>query len=540
MTREHSSTNLDRAARSFPGTWRRRGGAAAIVVCNGAAVASQLAGCGSSSPPSTFHPGSSASSSASSTSGGGIFGDGGNGGTLGDAAVIPYSTKNTCPNGGTTTMTGRVLDPAGRNPVFNVTVFVRDTTIPLPDVSKVPIACGCDALFPADVLAFGTTDATGHYTIPNAAHGSGISVVVQNGKWRKEYDNLTIAECGINELPDLTLPKDSSEGSLPDIAIATGGLDSLECLPLRMGVSPSEYVGGAGGNGHIHVYQGFNGATTNPAGPDAVHNLWDTQAHLNAHDVLLLSCEGHETTGGNPGLAMISDYQQFLLNYANAGGRVFASHYQYAWFTTPARGTSPFSTAPNVIGTWSTGAQVIIPADNMAVNAVIDTTLAGGGAFPEGAAFSTWLGAVGALTNGELPIWYARNNVATLAQPPSAEWAHLAPTVTQAPNATQYFSVDTPIGGGAPVGDAGPAVCGRIVYSDLHVGGGPGVAIPGTGMADYANGGGKAGTVPGDCANRPLTPQEEALEFMLFDLSSCLVPPGATTPPPPTVQPPPK
>jgi hypothetical protein len=83
-------------------------------------------------------------------------------------------------------------------------------------------------------------------------------------------------------------------------------------------------------------------------------------------------------------------------------------------------------------------------------------------------------------------------------------------------------------------------VCGRIVYSDLHVGGGPGIAIQNTGDPDYPNNNKMAGTVPSGCANRPLTPQEDALEFMLFDLTSCLVPPGSTTPPPPPVLPPPK
>jgi hypothetical protein len=238
---------------------------------------------------------------------------------------------------------------------------------------------------------------------------------------------------------------------------------------------------------------------------------------------------------------MISDYQNFLLNYANKGGRVFASHYHYAWFTQPANGAGPFQQAPNVLATWTTGAQVVIPQDNIAVNAVINTTLAGGGGFPEGTALQTWLGTVGALTNGQLPVWYSRNNVASLNQPPSAEWAHLAPTVTQAPNATQYFSVDTPIGV-PPAPDGGSSVCGRIVYSDLHVAGGPGVSIPGT-IADYPGSSttaGIVGTVPEACAQRDLTPQEAALEFMLFDLSSCLVPPGETTPPPPNVIPPPK
>jgi hypothetical protein len=41
--------------------------------------------------------------------------------------------------------------------------------------------------------------------------------------------------------------------------------------------------------------------------------------------------------------------------------------------------------------------------------------------------------------------------------------------------------------------------------------------------------------VPTGCAMHPLTPQEKALEFMLFDLSSCLVPPGQAPRPPNSV-----
>jgi hypothetical protein len=40
----------------------------------------------------------------------------------------------------------------------------------------------------------------------------------------------------------------------------------------------------------------------------------------------------------------------------------------------------------------------------------------------------------------------------------------------------------------------------------------------------------KGGTVPSGCAMHALTPQELALEFMFFDLSSCLVPIGEEPP----------
>ena len=174
--------------------------------------------------------------------------------------------------------------------------------------------------------------------------------------------------------------------------------------------------------------------------------------------------------------------------------------------------------------------------DSQAVPAEIDTTLISGAAFPEGVALGQWLNAVGALTANQLPIWFARHNIQALLQPPSTQWIHLAPSVVQAPSAPQYFSVDTPVGA-----SAGGPLCGRVVYSDLHVSGGPGSNAPGV-APDYPlpqGAGGSTGmnmhggVVPTGCASHPLTPQEEALEFMLFDLSSCLVPIGQS--PPPTI-----
>jgi hypothetical protein len=63
----------------------------------------------------------------------------------------------------------------------------------------------------------------------------------------------------------------------------------------------------------------------------------------------------------------------------------------------------------------------------------------------------------------------------------------------------KYFSFNTPVA--AKPEDQ----CGRGVMSDLHIS----TEILGT-------------TMPADCEMNPLTPQELALEFMLFDLSSCV------------------
>ncbi len=506
-------------------------------LCVGASLIGAIA-CGSSSNESKVNgDGTGAGSSTDGSSGSsGLLLPGG-GSTAGDAGTSSSSGTGqvtTCSGSNTTTIEGYVYDPAGKNPLYNVSVYVPDPGSPLPDLDTVPLGCGCTQLYPAKVLATGNpTDATGHFTIPCAPSGS-VSLVVQTGKWRRQYDGVAVTANQANMAPKLSLPANSTEGSLPNLAISTGGADSLECLPLRIGVSASEYVLGSATGGHIHIYTGYHGATMTQGSVDSYKTLWDTQAHMNEHDVVLLSCEGQETTGGTPGEKLSATSQSYLMNYANAGGRVFASHFHYAWFNT-----GPFDTGANKLATWITGAQHI--DDTQSFPSDIDATLASGATFPEGSALQQWLGLVGALTANQLPIWFARNNVKALAQPPSTEWIHLDAKVSQAPSAVQYFSADTPVGG---------AVCGRVVYSDLHVSGGPGTNAPGV-PPDYptppAQGGGgrgmgggtmqamQGGIVPSQCAAHALTPQEEALEFMLFDLSSCLVPIGQTTAPPPTI-----
>jgi hypothetical protein len=198
--------------------------------------------------------------------------------------------------------------------------------------------------------------------------------------------------------------------------------------------------------------------------------------------------------------------QTALYDYAQAGGRVFASHFRYAWFDS-----GPFG-AEN-LASWTPGSN-----DMGSINSTIVTTLPNGQPFPKGQALDQWLGVVGALTNGELPIQEARHNAnVSASNMPSQSWI-LADQNANPAGSTQYFSFDMPIG-------AAPAnQCGRVVFSDLHVG---------AASNDSPN-----QPVPQDCAAGPLSPQEKALEFMLFDLSSCVTPDSQPPqPPPPQPQP---
>jgi hypothetical protein len=217
------------------------------------------------------------------------------------------------------------------------------------------------------------------------------------------------------------------------------------------------------------------------------------------YDILLLSCEGGETFNANPAQ---------LETYLNQGGRAFGSHFHYAWFSGPIGSGQSYS-APadwgNNLATWSAGTGGF---GGQANGKIVQTLNGSTKPFPKGVALFQWLGLNGALgINGapaqELPIVQPRfNAVVGPGNKPSQPWINDDAT----PN-TMFFSFDTPVNAPlAPDGGA-PNYCGRAVFSDLHVGGG---------SSD-------TGSPPGGCANADLSPQEKALEFMLFDLSSCVL-----------------
>ena len=124
---------------------------------------------------------------------------------------------------------------------------------------------------------------------------------------------------------------------MPHIAVTAGGCDALECLLRGMGVDTSEFVAGANPAGHIHVFNGeggdFPGAPK--AGGDAANplggELWNSAAKMSAYDSVLLSCECSEANENKGGAVGAPGARQAMHDYANAGGRVIATHFHYTW-----------------------------------------------------------------------------------------------------------------------------------------------------------------------------------------------------------------
>ena len=210
----------------------------------------------------------SSSSNSSGTAGGGVGGDGSNHST--SAAFMDGATTGTsgactglqcqihaCSGGGSTTISGTIYDPAGKNPLYGVVAYVPNST---PKPFTAGASCyTCGDLYTGDPIAAGVSDAHGHFTITNAPDGANIPLVIQVGKWRRQFVIPNVGMCTDTPTTDhtLLLPKkdisNGGEGDMPNMAISTGGSDTLECLMSRIGVDKTEYTPGPAGTGPVGV-----------------------------------------------------------------------------------------------------------------------------------------------------------------------------------------------------------------------------------------------------------------------------------------------
>jgi hypothetical protein len=405
-----------------------------------------------------------------------------------------------------TTVSGFVLDPAGKNPLYDVIVYVPNAPVQpfSPDV-----ACDqCGSLPSGSPLVAALTGPDGKFVLSHVPTGGNIPVVLQLGKWRKQVTVPYVTACQDTLMDDpmlMRLPAKQSEGDMPMIAVATGGCDPFECLLRKIGIDDSEFTD-QGGTGRVQVFKGAGGASISASTVPAAQ-LWASQA-LTDFDLVINACECSEEPTEKPQSSIDN-----LVSYANAGGRLFNTHYHYYWID-PTKITSqpPVATNP----AWQSTALFIPEQDGTSsIDGFVDQT------FPKGDAFAQWLVNVSASTNiGIFPIDQARYNAQTV-YPPSTLWVNNPNTgeTDTTGNALLHYTFNTPVG--LPPNFQ----CGKVLYSDFHV----------VSTAEGGDGGTSSGaTFPAECDTQPMSPQELALEFMLFDLSACIQEDSQAPQPPPT------
>jgi hypothetical protein len=442
-------------------------------------------------------------------------------GVCGSTCTGLCTSQVTCGDGGAqTSVTGTVLAGASAwtnlapDPVPNVLVYVPNAPLQPFTAGASCRQCGADVTGSPLVSTY--TDFDGTFTLTNVPAGASIPIVIQLGRWRSVF-NVNVPACASTALPaPLHLPRNSGEGNIPLTAISTGKVDALECVLLKMGVDQSEFTPDTGA-GRIHIYAGDpgpNGGNPNNGAPGATvtgaHNepaLMGAGGTFMNYDQLMFPCWGDAATKTAAELAN-------LITYADSGGHFFATHYSYSWLVNNHEFNNVAVWAPNFdnpgTGPWTLNVSNIVPPSPPA---------------PHSETFAKWLNKVAALSNSaatvpatpKVSIVNPRNDVHALPDGGvSVDWID---GLDQRPNSNdpknpfagngtplvEHFTFNTPVGA--------TSQCGHAIFSDFHV----------------TNANSTTGTeFPAEC-DRAFTPQEKILEFMIWDLASCVPPPTTPT-----------
>ena len=410
-----------------------------------------------------------------------------------------------CSGQGTTSVSGKVYDPAMANPIPHAFVFVpTDPMGKLPVITAGAKTCDTCGLSLGSYVAATMSDATGSFSLSGVPTGTQIPVVVQIGKWRREVFVATTA-CQDTALgPAFThLPATQAEGDMPAMALLTGGADNLGCLLAQFGIGRGEFSSPHAG-GRLDVYQGLGGSaglglgggapglSSGTAGDCTSTScpLWSGKQSLESYDIVLLSCEGStydqpiDAGGIATGINVTPVGKQAMHDWLGEGGKVFATHFQYTWFEN-----SPAADFQG-IATWLGSS-----SGNEQGSFIVETS------FPKAQDFRTDLVDAGAMVaDGGLALTGVGTSVSSV-NPPALAWIE-----DPSSQDTKYFTFTTPVGG---------STCGKAAFSDLHAGGMP------------------QGDIPGSCTSGPLDSQQKAMELLFFDLSACVSDDSKAAPGPP-------
>jgi hypothetical protein len=391
-----------------------------------------------------------------------------------------------------TSVSGTVFAPNGTLPLYGIIVYA-------PNVDPGPLPSGavcsrCADALPGGLIVKTQTDEAGNFKLSGIPAGANVRVVITSGKWRRQLMLPMVQQCADNPLPAAmtSLPKNKSEGDMPQIAISTGSADALECLVRKLGIDEAEITTSAQG-GRIHLYtdsgagmgEGTNSFQSGGNFTDSAM-LWGDTNKMKQYDIMILSCEGAQHPETKPQGAMDA-----LKAYADFGGRVFLSHWHNVWIEGSTQGGGnqapavwpAIATWNNSMTTFSSPPDTIDEANN-----------------PKGQSFATWMvNVMGSPMRDQIPIMMGKQTATAVDNAKAERWVYWDNGGTQYP---QNFQFTTP--NEQPPDNR----CGKVVFSDMHVASGS-MSAPGT-------------PYPMGCSTAPLTPQEKALAFMFFDISSCV------------------
>jgi Bacterial Ig-like domain (group 3) len=408
-----------------------------------------------------------------------------------------------------TTISGTVYDPRGASglPLPNVLVYASTAAVTPPPSGVQCLTSANSTPTGPNMVSYTYTAVDGTFTLQNIPENASYTIVIQAGKWQRQFSE-TVGTSPLTSLV-LSMPANHTQGNMPYIAIATGSVDGAECVLRDMGISDSEFTDDnqtVNSGGFVHLYKGSAnaGAEINASTPSETTLMTAIQSGtttpiLNGYDMVMFPCQSTASNQATPSGATN------LLNFAEAGGRIFATHYSYAWLDPAV----PYDAQFGAVANWTTGAEQQITSG---VGTVQEN-------FSDGIFLADWLkdaGSTVAGTSNEVDISTLRTDVSSV-NAPAQSWVTL--NSGQYPgqgSATPVMQMTFNVPFGAPAASQ----CGRVMYNDYHV-----VTVSDSGTIYPKECPSYSATAPNNFnPSYTMSAQEEMLEYALFDLSTFVQP----------------
>lgn len=407
-----------------------------------------------------------------------------------------------CPPGTETVVSGTVTAPNGTDPIREALVYIP--TGGMPDEFPPQVSCEqCNSPVGGKPLALTMTDVDGSFELRRVPATPETPIVIQKGRFRKVV-RMNVARC---EKQGMTaemgrLPKTKAEGNLPRMAVATGEWDSIECVLRHVGISDSEFSS-PNQAGAVHLYDNESTGGVGAPGQVNVEELLTNSNKMLGYNIIFLNCS--DDTNSRQ-LLKNPQVLKNLLEYVSKGGRLYVTDWSYD-FIAQVPEFAPFIcfnddkpcsvTTPHgfneATGLGRTGTQTNFTAD-------VEQS------HPGGKALARWLTylpepILGGKVKIDDPVSsyvLIRQMAQDLTKHPSTVWLTADLSGMRRPVSVTF---DYPVG---------PSACGRVLYSSYHT----------REHSDHTV------RFPKYCPSGKPIQQENVLEFLIFELSSCFQPPG--------------
>lgn len=387
-------------------------------------------------------------------------------------------------------VSGLVRFPNGIQPVPGALVYVPAADGPAPRSGE----CG-QCIAAGSTVALAETAVDGTFTLRGIPQGM-RRLVIEKGKFRRTID-LNLSECGARVALDeeaTRLPRNTTEGEIPRIAVGTGDFDSMQIVVAKIGLGELSAEGAlVPGSEQFDLYEGssFGFGSTYP-GLDA---LLRDLPRMQGYDVIFVNCgSGPEQGDIFTGDSILDEpaVRENIRQYVEGGGRFYVTDeaYDYVEQALPR-----FIGFENGFGPETAGLSET-PEEEDSAEIGNDMEFANGTVHDD--ALRAWLGQVGALQpdttvriTGIIAGWTVMHETDAMR------------TKTWVSGDVVWISDDgfSDERGNRPLTVTFDYGCGRVLYTSYHT-------------AEFSLFGG------GD--PRALTPQELILAYLTLEIGTCI------------------